>query len=318
MPLAITCSHCDKKLKVPDAAAGKKIRCPACKGAISVPAPEDELVEPDDDLVEPDEEVAVRKAPPPLPKKARDDEDEPRSRKKYRDDEDEDRPRKKKKKRFDDGPRRRGAAHRGVLIMCLGFLSVFVSCAFVITWLLAYRVISMADEDLAQMSTRRMDPSGRGMTQTGKVLAFVACRIEPHLAHLGNFFESHPGPRKVRVKGRLHWTHPVAPRLKTPTPKRSAASTQEVAASLLRAIVVWLDHAVNAATRKQRLQQHSLRLRGRVGSLSRPRGNAGRSARRHRAIPRPTLSQGSRPAARTLAAGSPQPKCADVPNDGLL
>ena len=66
MPISITCTGCDKKLKVPDAAAGKKIRCPACKAVIAVPMQE-EFVEPDD-LVEPDEETAVTESPPSVKK----------------------------------------------------------------------------------------------------------------------------------------------------------------------------------------------------------------------------------------------------------
>ena len=38
MSLSITCSNCDKTLKVKEELAGKKIRCPECSTAISVPA----------------------------------------------------------------------------------------------------------------------------------------------------------------------------------------------------------------------------------------------------------------------------------------
>jgi predicted Zn finger-like uncharacterized protein len=40
MPLEISCPSCSAKFRVPDSAAGKKIRCPKCKGAIDVPATE--------------------------------------------------------------------------------------------------------------------------------------------------------------------------------------------------------------------------------------------------------------------------------------
>lgn len=44
MPISVTCSDCDKKLKVKDEAAGKKVRCPGCSNVISVPrAPEPEI-----------------------------------------------------------------------------------------------------------------------------------------------------------------------------------------------------------------------------------------------------------------------------------
>ena len=38
MSLSITCSNCQKNLKVKEELAGKKVRCPDCSGAISVPA----------------------------------------------------------------------------------------------------------------------------------------------------------------------------------------------------------------------------------------------------------------------------------------
>jgi predicted Zn finger-like uncharacterized protein len=38
MPLEVGCPSCDAKFRVPESAAGKKIRCPKCKGAIEVPA----------------------------------------------------------------------------------------------------------------------------------------------------------------------------------------------------------------------------------------------------------------------------------------
>jgi len=38
MPIEVTCSSCQKRLRVPDHAAGKKIRCPKCRGVLNVPA----------------------------------------------------------------------------------------------------------------------------------------------------------------------------------------------------------------------------------------------------------------------------------------
>jgi len=39
MPIAIKCSACEKALRVKDALAGKKIKCPACGGTLAVPVP---------------------------------------------------------------------------------------------------------------------------------------------------------------------------------------------------------------------------------------------------------------------------------------
>jgi DNA-directed RNA polymerase subunit RPC12/RpoP len=46
MSLSVTCSDCDKSLKVKDELAGKKIRCPGCSSVIAIPQPatdDDEL-----------------------------------------------------------------------------------------------------------------------------------------------------------------------------------------------------------------------------------------------------------------------------------
>ena len=42
MPLIVSCTGCEKTLKVPDEFAGRKIRCPSCKEIVSVPALEGE------------------------------------------------------------------------------------------------------------------------------------------------------------------------------------------------------------------------------------------------------------------------------------
>jgi LSD1 subclass zinc finger protein len=193
MPISVTCSKCEKKLKVPDAAAGKKIRCPSCKTVVMVPAPE-ELVEPDDDLVLPDEETAVSESLQPPKKKAAWDKGSPGDEKPRNqegdegyglDEEDEaDRKRRKKKQRRrreeeedDDADRRsrREEPHRGVLILVLGIVAMCGAClcAF-IGWGLGAVVLNMANTDLAKIQNRVMDPSGQGMTTAGKACALIA------------------------------------------------------------------------------------------------------------------------------------------------
>jgi TM2 domain-containing membrane protein YozV len=39
MPIIVTCPSCSTTLKAPDAAAGKKVKCPKCTSPITVPAP---------------------------------------------------------------------------------------------------------------------------------------------------------------------------------------------------------------------------------------------------------------------------------------
>ena len=37
MPIEVTCGSCNRRLRVPDKTAGKKIKCPKCQGVIQVP-----------------------------------------------------------------------------------------------------------------------------------------------------------------------------------------------------------------------------------------------------------------------------------------
>jgi hypothetical protein len=204
MPISIVCSHCQKKLKVADAAAGKNVRCPACKGVLAIPQAE-EFVEPDE-LVEPDEETAVSNtSPKPKKKAAWDDDDdssekaspaeekeeygfseeEPKKKKKrrrdYDDDDDEDeeeeeRPRRRRRRRRRDDDYARsgsGTTGRGITILVLGILALVFSCAPIFAWILGAIALNMANADLARMETRGMDRSGEGLTKTGKALAIV-------------------------------------------------------------------------------------------------------------------------------------------------
>src|SRR2546423_610715 len=83
MPLRLTCPGCKRTVSVPDEAAGKTVRCPACKTPFVVPAVEPEPVRP-----------AVRD----------DDEDEPRPRKRPARSDEDDRPRRRPKRRSRRGP----------------------------------------------------------------------------------------------------------------------------------------------------------------------------------------------------------------------
>lgn len=59
--------------------------------------------------------------------------------------------------------------HRGVLILILGILS-FVLCGIIS----AIPAWIMGNSDLKDMEAGTMDPSGRGMTQAGKILGMIA------------------------------------------------------------------------------------------------------------------------------------------------
>lgn len=63
MPIAVVCPGCSAKLNAPDGAAGKKVKCPKCAGAITIPAP---AASADFEVVE-DEPAPPPKKPAPAP-----------------------------------------------------------------------------------------------------------------------------------------------------------------------------------------------------------------------------------------------------------
>lgn len=62
--------------------------------------------------------------------------------------------------------------HRGVLILVLGILSIFccLICG-IIAWI-------MGNNDLRQMTAGTMDPSGRGLTNAGKICGIVGIAVQ--------------------------------------------------------------------------------------------------------------------------------------------
>ena len=64
------------------------------------------------------------------------------------------------------------APHRGVLILVLGILGIV--CCFIcgiIAWV-------MGNNDLRKIDAGRMDPSGRGLTQAGKICGIVSVALQ--------------------------------------------------------------------------------------------------------------------------------------------
>lgn len=120
MPISVQCPSCSAKLNAPDAAAGKRVKCPKCQTVVPIPAA---------DPIEA-AEVVDEPAPPPVKRKPEpadepddrpkkkaskwedDEADEKPKKKSRRDDEEEDERPKKKSRREDDAddddrPRRR-------------------------------------------------------------------------------------------------------------------------------------------------------------------------------------------------------------------
>ena len=70
-------------------------------------------------------------------------------------------------------PRKRYLApDRGAMILVFGILGIMGVCIIfsILAWV-------MGNEDLAKMNAGRMDPSGRGLTNAGRILGMISCII---------------------------------------------------------------------------------------------------------------------------------------------
>jgi hypothetical protein len=169
MPEIIHCPGCQRKLQVPEELLGSDVQCPTCKqtfvaavGASALPAPPPPLpaepARPAYDLAPaPDE-------PRPMRRSRRDYDDED-----Y-DDEDDD----FRHRRRDLAPHRGGAVLTlgiGSLVCTLGTLFCLASPLIglvlgIVSWVLG-------QQDLAAIRAGRMDPTGRGTVNGGRVCGII-------------------------------------------------------------------------------------------------------------------------------------------------
>ena len=124
MAIAVTCSGCDRTMKVKDDFAGQRALCPFCKAEVRVPSQErtggrSEYGLVDDDPPHRDESRRPRQ---------RDEDDEPRRRPRLRDDEDI--PIRKRK----SGGGTNGGVWSGVLMMVGGLVWFFGALALDVIW----------------------------------------------------------------------------------------------------------------------------------------------------------------------------------------
>jgi predicted Zn finger-like uncharacterized protein len=183
MPLTIQCPHCQRSLNVPDEAAGKMVRCPACQEAFAVAQPTPTVTPAPP---EPTAPAAAWDKESSAERRQRDGEEKKkRKRKRYDDDDEEDKQeeeeeeRPRKSKAADDNPfalqndegqnRPPPRPHRAGTIMALGILSLLFACVP-----MAFITVSMANVDLIQMAALKMDPEGKTMTKVGKYLAMAS------------------------------------------------------------------------------------------------------------------------------------------------
>jgi hypothetical protein len=154
MAETITCPACARKLQVPESFYRQTVQCPECAHQF--------VADPHASSVQTTPPAAAPVAPTAEPQ----DDDRPRRRKREYDDE------------FDDDfnetrpLRRSGVAHRGGTILALGIISLVIfPYTTVVCGPLAW---IMGNTDLAEIRAGRMDPSGEGMVQAGRVLGMIS------------------------------------------------------------------------------------------------------------------------------------------------
>lgn len=141
------CPKCGTKLTVEPRDLGVDVECPSCQ------------------------KVFTARKPGGEPPRSNDD---GRPRRRHRDDDEfDDRPSRHRRDEEDDDdrPRRRRrhyAPHRGVMILVFGILS------FVVCVIFGIAAIIMANSDLREMDSGRMDPEGRQMTTIGRILGIIS------------------------------------------------------------------------------------------------------------------------------------------------
>ena len=84
--------------------------------------------------------------------------------------------------------------HRGGLILALGISClVCVCCCGCVSWLFGLLALIMGSSDLADMRSGKMDPSGKGVTQVGIVLAAAAMAMSALFLLIGFGLNGGPG-----------------------------------------------------------------------------------------------------------------------------
>jgi hypothetical protein len=161
----VSCPQCRRALNVRPELLGQLVQCPACGTTFTADAPNALPAPP----AGPPE--GVQQPPPRREERRRADFD-------FTEDDRDDRSRRGRRGSLDfeehEGPLR---PHRGALILTLGILGVLFSCCPLAGWIMGGIAMSMGNADLMDMARKKMDRSGWGITQAGKVLGTIAVVI---------------------------------------------------------------------------------------------------------------------------------------------
>jgi len=148
MPIQINCPSCKGAVRVPEELLGKRVQCPRCEAKFVAEADDEEPAPAAPTTADRGEDIGERLRRP----RRRPPDD-------YEDDYDD----------YDDRPRRRsGRPHRGGIILALGVCSLLLCAPLgIFAWV-------MGNHDLTEMKRGRMDRSGEGLTQAGRILGSIA------------------------------------------------------------------------------------------------------------------------------------------------
>jgi hypothetical protein len=180
MPDIVRCPQCRKQVRVPDAFAGKRVKCPACPTTFTAPGPnraaseEVPVVPAEDDWLEgvraaeTEEREEVRR---PARKRR-----PVRARRRYEDDDDD--------YEDEDYRFRRVWPHRGGLVLGLGIASLVLSVGCILGLKLGIIALIVAALDLRAMARGEMDRRGAGLTRAGMVCAIIGVSLSVLLCFL--------------------------------------------------------------------------------------------------------------------------------------
>jgi hypothetical protein len=158
----LACPACQRKLQVPESFFGQTVQCPQCAHQFNA--------EPHVEKVTVGPTASAAPAPQPRTRAAWDDDDRPVRRRPYDDDEDDD--------DYDDyGARRRRheAPHRGGLILALGLIGLVGGMSLLgLPFVLGPVAWILGNSDMREINEGRMDQSGEGLVQAGRVLGIIS------------------------------------------------------------------------------------------------------------------------------------------------
>jgi hypothetical protein len=185
MAIDVSCPKCKEKLRIPEDWLGQMVECPACEHSFNATR--------DTDV----SSAVVSSGPPPLPPGIAPLPDKPPEVVTEDDEfaspldeetEELERPRKKRARRraskgtggiyaeFQRKQRKAMSPHRGVTVLLLGIFSILCCWAHLLaigSCACGYFAYQMGSHDLSEMQSGRMDPSGKGITQVGRIMGLV-------------------------------------------------------------------------------------------------------------------------------------------------